>query len=169
VKAFPAIELLWQHADRVTARVKTLDATDMDLKDLAETRKVGELDVRIDRVRATDELELRDVRVTKRDGVLNGSALIDPGQVAPILPAPFNLRLLATDDDTVRLRGSLLGVGATAEVVAQDGKVVVRPTGLIGAFAAITLFSDPRIVVERVWARAEPDGLMRVGGTARVG
>ena len=38
------------------------------------------------------------------------------------------------------------------DVQADGGRVVVRPQGLLGTFAAITVFSDPRVFVESLGA-----------------
>ncbi|HEY4280626.1 MAG TPA: hypothetical protein VGM91_20575 [Conexibacter sp.] len=169
VHAVPAIKLLWHRADRVTARVRNFDAVGVDYAgDLSQTRDVGELDVRMARVQATRRLVLLDVSIVKQDGLLHGRGVVDGAQLAAVLPRPFALRLVPTDDGTVMLQGSLFGVGARAEVVADDGEIVVRPAGLLGAFAAITLFSDPEIEVERVSATPLSGGRFALSATARV-
>jgi hypothetical protein len=55
----------------------------------------------------------------------------------------------------------VLGVNASVDVAvtALDGKLVVAPTGLFGAFATVTLFDDPQIRVQSVSGSAVPDGL----------
>jgi hypothetical protein len=169
VDALPAIELLWRHADRVVARVRSYDADGVAIADeLAQTRHLSELDVRIERVRATAAVELRDVELRKRDGRLSGSALVDPDQVAAALPAGVEGRLEPGGDGTPRVAARIGGAPLTLRVEASDGRVVARPEGLLGLFTAYTLFADPRIAVERVAAFARPDGQVELRASARV-
>lgn len=169
VDALPAIELLWQHADRVNARVRDYDAVGVSIADeLARTRAVDALDVRIERVRATAEVTLRDVELRKRDGLLSGSAIVDPGQVAAALPAGVEGRLAPSGDGEVRVAARIGGAALTLRVEARDGRVVARPEGLLGLITSYTLFADPRIDVERVAAFARPDGLVELRAWAGV-
>ncbi|HEY2593773.1 MAG TPA: hypothetical protein VGK33_07715, partial [Chloroflexota bacterium] len=61
------------------------------------------------------------------------------------------------------LRGtaSVFGVNATVDVAvaARDGKLVVAPAGLLGAFATLTLYDDPRVYVQSVGATTVPGGV----------
>jgi hypothetical protein len=169
VEALPAIELLWRHADRVSAHVRTYDARLGDIADdLAETARVDELDVRIDRVRMDDGVELHDVRVRKRDGVLDGSAVLDPGRLAGALPAGIDGRIVPQADGTVAVDARIAGASVRLQVLARDGRVVARPEGLLGILTSYTLFSDPRIDVESVTAQPLPDGRFELHATARV-
>lgn len=169
VEALPAIELLWRHADKVSAHVENYDARAGDIADdLVQTTAVDELDVRIDRVRATDELELQDVHVSKRDGVLHGSAVLDPGQLAATLPAGVDARLVPDAGGEVLVDARIAGASVRLHVSARDGRVVARPEGLLGIFTAYTLFGDPRIDVQRIGARQLPDGRYALTATATV-
>jgi hypothetical protein len=174
VRAVPAIQLLWRHADRVTAHVRSYDADGDEIADeLAETATVGELDVRIDRLRVPRGLVLRDVRLRKRKAELHGEALVDPADLAGALPRGLDVRPVASDDGGVVLEGRAraFGVGASLRlrVAASGGRVVVAPeVPLLGALAAITLFADPRIDVERIAARQRPDGRFELRAWARV-
>lgn len=171
VEAWPAIELLWRHADRVTARVRSYDASSGDIADdLAETTQVGELDVRMERVRAAEGVELQDVRVAKRHGVLTGSAVLDPDQLASALPPGVEARLVPQADGTIVAAARIAGVPLPVrlQVIARDGEVVARPTGLLGIIAGYTLFSDPRIEVESVGATPLSDGRFQLHATARL-
>lgn len=169
VDALPAIELLWRHADRVDARVRSYAADGTAIADdLAQTRRVDQLDVRIARVRATPEVELHDVEVRKRDGLLSGSAIVDPAQIAAALPAGVEGRLVPSGDGDVRVEARVGGAPLTLRVLARDGRVVARPEGLLGLIASYTLFADPRIDVERIAAFALPDGRVELRARARV-
>ncbi len=61
----------------------------------------------------------------------------------------------------MRGTASVLGVQASVDVViaARDGKLVVAPSGLLGAFATVTLYDDPEIHVQSVTATPVPGGL----------
>lgn len=169
VSALPAIELLWGRADAVSARVRSYDARSGDVADdLAETAHVDRLDVTIERVRAADGVELRDVRVRKRDGVLSGSALLDPRRLAGALPAGVSAAIVPRADGAVVVEAVVKGIPARLRVVARDGRLVARPDGLLGIFAAYTLFADPRIAIESVAARPRPDGRFELSARARV-
>lgn len=169
VDALPAIELLWQHADRVVARVRSYDAEGASIADdLAQTRKVDTLDVHIERVRATADVELHRLRVEKRDGLLSGSAIVDPGQVAAALPAGVEGRLVTSGDGDVRVEARIGGAALTLEVAARDGRIVARPQGLLGLITSYTLFADPRIDVRRVAAFALPDGRVELRAWAKL-
>jgi hypothetical protein len=169
VDALPAIELLWRHADRVSARVRSYDVQAHDIADeIAQTAGVQQLDVRIERVRVAAGLELHDVLVEKRDGVLRGSALLDPGQIAAALPAGIEGELVPQADGTVVVDARVAGAPVRLRVEARDGRVVARPEGLLGLLTSYTLFADPRIEVERVSAEPGPDGRVTVRAKARV-
>lgn len=169
VRALPAIQLLWHHADRVSARVRSYDASRLDLAgELAQTAGVGALDVRIARVDAGRGVVLRDLRVTKRDGLVHGSAILDGGQLAAALPEGAAARLLPRADGSVVLAGAIGDAPLQAGVEARDGRVVVRPDGLLGLVTSLTLFADPRVSVERIAARPLPGGRFQLSATARV-
>lgn len=170
VRAFPAVTLLWRHADRVTARVRSYDATGVDLADeLAQTAGVGVLDVRIGRVDTGHGVTLRDLRVRKRDGLLTATAVLDGRQLAAALPLAADARLVPEPDGTVVLEGDAGPVTWRARVVVRDGAVVVAPEGLLGLFARATVFSDRRVRVERIAARPLRDERFRLDARARVG
>lgn len=169
VDALPAVELLWRHADRVSARVRSYDAQVNDVADdIAQTAGVQQLDVRIERVRAAAGLELRDVLVEKRDGLLRGSAVLDPGQLEAALPAGVEGALVPQADGALVVDARIAGAAVRLRVQARDGRVVARPEGLLGALTSYTLFADPRIDVERVSAEAGADGRVVLRAQARV-
>lgn len=153
LRAFPAIELLWRHADRLTARVRSYDAESVDLADeLAQARGVAAVDLEFARVRAPRGLLLEGVRFRKRADLLGAAATVDGRRLAAALPQGVDLRLVPQEDGAIVLAGSVGGLGVRVRVVARDGRLVARPDGLIGAFTGLTLFSDPRIAVEDVIA-----------------
>lgn len=86
VRAFPAVQLLWRHADRVTARVRRYDASGVDIGALlAQTAGTDAVDVRIERVDSGRGVVLRDLRLRKAGGLLHATALLG-GDRAAALP-----------------------------------------------------------------------------------
>lgn len=169
VRAFPAVKLLWRHADRVSARVGRYDAGDVDIADeLAQTRGIGELDVRIGRLDAPGAVRLRDVRVRGRDGALRATAVADTAAIAGALGARFDLALVPDPGGSVIVAGNLGGAPVRLRVVADGGRVIARPDGLAGLFMAFTVFSDPRIDVERIGAEPLAGGGYRFSARVRV-
>jgi hypothetical protein len=161
VSAWPAIELLWGDADSVQVH-----ATRLRLE-LGETAKL------LDEARGVDRLELRaasaqegplplsDVVLRKRGGRMSARAFTSEADVSAALPPGFSVQLLRSDGREVEVHasGGLFGVGASVDAVAQasEGKLVVRPRGLLQALK-LTLFSDPRVYVEGVGAKRAGGG-----------
>jgi hypothetical protein len=161
VRAVPAVELLWGHADRVTARVRSYRASPRRIVDLlVKSRDADALDVRLDRLQ-TSGVVVRDVALEKRGGVLTGRAGIGAAELARLLPPGVEI---APGAGTVVLH--VHGVPAGLQVQAQDGHVVVAPdVPLIGSLFSVTLFEDPRLDVQSVSLTRRADG--GVSATAR--
>ncbi|MDE3132161.1 MAG: hypothetical protein KGL16_13510 [Acidobacteriota bacterium] len=163
VSAFPWFELLWQHADSVTARLADYDAVPGHLKrDLQQAARVGTVRIAVD-VLHTGLLTLHDVSLTKRGDELVGAAQLDLHDLQAALPIVQSLTPAHDAAGQLVLRGkaSVFGVSATVDLVvaARDGDLVVAPAGLLGAFATLTLFEDPQIRVQSVSATAVPGGV----------
>ena len=76
-------------------------------------------------------------------------------ELATALPSFLNVRPVSASQNgiVVQASASVLGHRVTLHlgVLADAGRVIVRPEGLIfGSLATITVFSDPRIYVESV-------------------
>lgn len=169
VEALPAIELLWRRADRVSARVGSFDARGSDLADeLVQTRAVDRLDVRIARARVAAALELHDLHVEKRDGLLRGTALLDPRELSAALPPGVDGTVVPRADGRVVVDARIAGAPLRLRVRVEDGRVVARPEGLLGAVTSYTLFGDPRVEVESIAVEPAADGRLRVSATARI-
>jgi hypothetical protein len=129
---------------------------------LREAEGIGELDISIGVVH-TGLLTLRDVSFTKHGDELVGAARLDLRDLQAALPILRSLTPVHDADGRLVLRGKagVLGVNAAVDVIvaARDGKLVVAPAGLFGAFATITLFDDPQISVESVAASAVSGGV----------
>jgi hypothetical protein len=172
VHAFPAIELLWDHADRVVVRMATARPGPGRLADLlAQTADTEELDARTDRLRVLT-LQLRDVRLRKRGGELTGAASVTEPAVRAALPPGLAVRPIAAGGGTVVFEGTadILGsrVSARAIVSARDGRLVLAPDVPFGGFLSLTLFSDPRVVVTGVGAHTRAAGGFTFTARARV-
>jgi len=172
VSAFPWIELLWQQADSVTARMADFTARADQLDSLLhEGGRAGKLDFSIGVVR-TGLLRLRDVSFIQQGSQLQGAARVELADLQAALPVIRSLAPLQSPSGQVVLRGSasLLGVSASVDLVlaAQEGRLVVAPAGLLGAFATITVFDDPRLRVQSVSAATVPGGVRFVVRGRRV-
>lgn len=171
VSAFPAIELLWHHADSVVVRMASYQASPAKLPGtLDQAGSVGSLRASA-QVFKDGLLTLHDATLVKRGDRLVGSALVAESDLRSAVPFLTSLTPVASADGRLTLRGTatLLGISATvdATVSVQDGKLVVSPDVPFGGLATVTVFSDPRIKVQALTASPAPGGF-EVRGTARV-
>jgi LmeA-like phospholipid-binding len=162
VDAFPAIELLWQHADKVVIRMQQYRSNPSNLGSmLSQAGDVGTLEASAGKVES-GLLTLRDVTLRKRGNQLAGSARVTDADLRAALPILDSVQLVATGAGQLTLRGTatLLGVTATidATVRAQDGQIVVQPDVPLGGLATISVFSSPHLAVSAVGASAAPGG-----------
>ncbi len=78
--------------------------------------------------------------------------------VRAALPPGVTLRLLGSENGRVMVRaaGALFGFGASLDAVAEasSGRLIVRPEPSMLGTVRITLYSDPRVYVVGVSARA---------------
>jgi hypothetical protein len=169
VHAFPAIELLWHHADSVLVRMATYRATPSSLPStLAQAGDVGTLHASA-QLFQDGLLTLRNASLAKRGNGLTGAATVTQSDLRTALPILTSVTPVASGDGRLVLRGTatLFGLSATvdATVSAQNGKLVVTPDVPLGGLATVTVFSDSRIRVTGVSAAAVPGGFT-VRGTA---
>jgi hypothetical protein len=163
VSAFPAVKLLWHHADSVSIRLGDYRAAPNDVPgELQEAREVGTLNVSIRTLRS-GLLTLRDVTLTKHGSELVGSARIEDADLRAALPVIESVTPVSSTDGQLRLRGKAAAFGisatVTAVVMTSDGKVVVAPAGLLGDFLNVTVFDEPAIRVQSVTGAAVSGGL----------
>jgi hypothetical protein len=171
VSAFPAIELLWHHADSVVVRMARYQASPAKLPDtLDQSGDVGSLHASA-QVFRDGLLTLHDASLVKQGNRLRGSARVAESDLRSAVPFLTSLTPVASSDGRLTLRGTatLLGISATvdATVSAQNGKLVVSPNVPFGGLATITVFSDPRIKVQGVSASSASGGFT-VQGTAQL-
>lgn len=151
VSAFPALKLLGERADSVRVRMVSASLGVGDLGDqLASTERTDRLDVVIDSL-AVGPLRVHDVTLHK-----DGDALVGSAALADDLP--LDLHPVGTDGDALVFEATLAGVTARVRLSADDGALVVAPDGILGGFASLTLFDDPRVDVTAVTARPSVNG-----------
>lgn len=156
VSAWPAVELLWKHADSVKVHATRLRVSPAQTAELLEEASgTDRLEVSVDSAHE-GPLALRDVRFAKRGGLMSASAHLGTADVAAALPPGIGVQLLGSGGGKVEVRasGGLFGVGASVDAVAEaeGGKLVVHPRGLLLEAIKLTLFSDPRVYVTGVSA-----------------
>ena len=171
VHAFPAIKLLWNHADRVVVRMGRYQSAAGTLGDLlSQTSDVGSLDASAQEF-SSGLLTVRNAALRKRGNQLVGTALVTEADLRRSIPILQSVVPVTSSDGRLTLRGtaSLFGVSATvdATVSASNGKLVVAPDVPFGGFATVTVFSNPHLEVQSVGATPAPGGF-RVTATGRL-
>jgi hypothetical protein len=158
VHAFPALKLLFGHADRVDVRVDEATAGTGKLAELlASTERTDELRATARTVRL-GPLVMRDMRLRKDGSRLSGEAAITEADLAAALPPAVGLTPLAAGDGQLVLEAVAGPLSVRARLSARDGALVIAPDGLLGGFASLTVFSDRRVRVTGVGARSRADG-----------
>jgi hypothetical protein len=162
VHAFPAIQLLWHHADSVVIRLGRYRSAPGPLSNsLGQTADVGKLDASATEVDA-GLLILRHAVLRKRGDALTGRAVVSEADLRKSLPILQSLTPVASGGGQLILRGtaSLFGVTATvdATVKAQHGGIVVAPEVPLGGLATIRIFSNPHVAVQSLAAAPAPGG-----------
>lgn len=171
VQAFPAIKLLWNHADRIVVRMGRYQSGAGALGDLlSQTSEVGSVDASAQEFNS-GLLTVRDAALRKRGNQLVGTALVTESDLRRAIPILQSVVPVESSDGRLTLRGtaSLFGVTATvdATVSASDGNLIVAPDVPFGGFATLTVFSSPHLEVQSVAATAATDGF-RVTATGRL-
>jgi hypothetical protein len=160
VSAFPAIELLWGHAESITLRAGQLSLTPTQAVDLlAQARGIDSLDVAAAGLRVGG-LALHDASLRKRGADVYGQGEVHAADLRA-LPDGLEAQPLESGGGQVRVRatGGLFGVRAslTALVGPSEGKLVAQPEGLpFAGLARVTLFSDPRLAVTAIGLTPRP-------------
>ena len=163
LSAFPWLKLILQRADKVTATMVNYDVKPSQLENLLhQAEGIAALDISIGVVH-TGLLTLHHVSFVKHGSEMVGEADLDLTDLRAALPIIQSLTPVKNSDGQLTLRGtaSALGLRASVDVavVAENGKLVVAPTGLFGALPTVTLYDDPQIYVQSVTAEPIPGGL----------
>jgi hypothetical protein len=158
VHAFPALKLLFQRADSVEVRMSRARLGAGDLADrIARTKRTHSLDARV-AIATLGPLKLRDVRLAKDGDALRGEASLTQADLAAALPIDLGLRPVSSADGALVMEADVGPVSIRARLSASDGALLIAPDGLLGGFAAVPVFSDPRVRVLSVGARSQADG-----------
>jgi hypothetical protein len=159
VSAFPAIELLWNQADKVVVRLKSYRSRPGPLSTLLDqASQVGSLDASAGQL-DTGLITLHNATLRKRGNRLRGSGTVTADDLRSALGGTIqNLQPVASGGGQLTLQGTVLGVTADATLRAQNGALVVQPDVPILNFFTLTVFSDPHIDVQGVGAAVVPGG-----------
>jgi hypothetical protein len=153
VHAFPAIELLWGHAESATVRAGDLRLSDTQFDGLVpRMRGIETVDLSAESLQL-GPLRMRDLRVHKHGEAIEAHATLTQAELQSALPVGVEVRVLQSTAAGVQVRvsGSLFGIGASALALlgAQEGKLVAQPQGFpLAGLARVTIFSDPRLYVQ---------------------
>jgi len=173
VSAFPALKLLWGDADSVSIKMSDLaTSTGEGGRLLSRAKGTSKLELSIDRL-SVGPLMLTGVHAEKHGAQLTGTAALSQQGLRAALPPGFDVQPIASGGGELLLRASasLFGVGLSANAVveAQDGALVVQPVGVpFAGLVKLTVFSDPRVIVEGISAQPGPEGAYQLSATARL-
>jgi hypothetical protein len=171
VGAFPALTLLWGHADSVDVHMRETRTGTGDLADLiARTGDTGDLDARADVLHA-GPLTLRETSLVKRGKELTGKATVTEADLSAALPAALSVRPVTAQDGALVFEGTATFLGASisvrVRVVARDGALVFEPEALPAGLLSLTVFKDPRVRVESLGIEPAAGGFT-VSATGRL-
>jgi hypothetical protein len=160
IESAPAIKLLWHRADRVDVAMESYRSEPGGHGSLADflsrTRDAGTLNVSVGTLQA-QLVTLHDVSLHKEGEQLVGQARLTQHDLSAALPGFVGLRPVSASANGIiaQVSASVLGhrAGTRIAVLADSGRVVVRPEGLLGSLATITVFDDPRVYVESLGAQ----------------
>jgi hypothetical protein len=171
VSAFPAIELLWHHADSVSVHLRSFRSGGSGLDGrLDQLSHVGSLHAEAARV-TVGLVTVRDARLVKQGASLVATARVTDADLRGVLPVLRTVTPVASPGGQLILRGTADVLGAALSVnfsvrVSAAGALVVSPDVPFGGVATITIFSDPAVRVTSVSAAAVPGGFtVRATGT----
>jgi hypothetical protein len=170
VSAFPAVQLLWHHADTVTVDLASFQGSGVALSTrLDQLHDVGTVHASVTRA-TVGRLTVRDARLTKHGSALVATARVTDADLRGALPIVRSVTPVASGDGRLTLRGTadVFGQAVTVDfsVNVVRGAIAVTPEVPLGAIATVTAFSDPDVRVTGVSAAAAPGGFtVRATGT----
>jgi hypothetical protein len=158
ISAFPAVKLIFHKADSVRVHMSSLELGAGDIgEQIEDTRDAAEVDARIDSA-SLGPLQLHDLEFHKRGDDLAGEASVTTEDLQAALPFDLEVAPVASGDGALTMEVAFGPVAGRARLSALDGSLQIAPDGLLGGFAALTIFEDPRVVVTGVGARGLADG-----------
>jgi hypothetical protein len=169
IRATPAVKLLWHRADHVNVEVDRLTPAASgggSVGDMISGLRVApDLNLRVHELDGPRGVRLRDVSMHKHGDVVVGRADVNLRSLESSLPFGMRVRPVNGAGDGIRLEGSIAPLGrpiaARATLLADGGRIVVRPEGIpiASALLAVPVFSDDRIAVDSLAGRPTEDGL----------
>lgn len=157
VEAFPAVKLLFGQIDSVTAALGRSESSASEVADLlAMTDGIDELRISADAIKVSD-LALGATTLTKDGDGLSARTSLRERDLRRFLPPGIRVRSISSRDGELALLGSFeaFGISLTgpARVSPEAGAIVLVPEGVpLAGLARVTIFSDPRVAVERLGA-----------------
>lgn len=153
VSAFPAIELLWGHAQSATIRAGALSIGPAQAGELLwNGRGVQRIDMHAQSMRF-GPLTMSDVTSQKRGEALYVQGTLTEAQLRASLPGSTAVQPLESVPGGVEVRvsGSVLGLGGSVDVLlsVQEGKLIAQPQGVpFAGLLHLTLLSASHLYVQ---------------------
>jgi hypothetical protein len=173
VSAWPAVELLWHHADSVTVSMRSWSASVGRLNgQLGRLHDVGTLHASIGVVHV-GALTAHQVSVASSGGRLSGRGTVREADLRGTVPFLRSVVPVTSAGGRLVLRGTasvlgLVGGSVDATVQARGGELVVSPDVPLGGLATVTVFAARAVRVVGVSAVSVPGGFeARVSGLLR--
>jgi hypothetical protein len=173
VSAWPAVELLWHHADSVTISMRSWSAGASRLDgQLEQLGDVGTLRASIGVVRV-GALTVHRASLFLNAGDILGEGTVREADLRRAVPFLRSVVPVASSGGRLVLQGTasvlgLIGGSVDATVQARGGKLIVSPDVPLGGLATITVFSARAVRVTGVSAVDAPGGFVaRVSGVLR--
>jgi hypothetical protein len=158
VRAWPAVKLLWRHADEVRVRAGALKLSPEEAAGLLGEAKGTQTVLASAQSAEVGGLRLRNAWLEKHGGVLRAEGTVSEADIRRALPSGVAIELVRSEGGTITVRasGGLFGVGTSVEAIAEaeDGKLVVHPTAPLLSGLKLRVFASGSVYVEGVHARA---------------
>jgi hypothetical protein len=174
ISAFPAIELLWGHAESAAARAGTLTMSTTQAGALLwKARNVQRIDLSAD-VLHLGPFAMHAATLQKRGARLYASGNVTEADMRAPLPSSTGVRVLGSTPEGIALRvsGSAFGPTPSIEVLltAREGKMVAQPKGVpFAGVLDVTLLSDPHLYVQSLSLATPASAGSRADPTYRLG
>jgi hypothetical protein len=159
VRASPAIELLFGHADDVDMDIGTLHARQHASVQalLAQLRSTTNAHASVAQMFTQNGVRLENIFLRKRGAKLVGSAAITPAEIQAALPAGISLTPVSSGSHSLVVSTSLNVLGqtlsASALLEAVGGKLVLLPN--VPLLPSITLFSSTQVAIDSLGLHTE--------------
>jgi hypothetical protein len=152
ISAFPAVDLLWEHAQKASLRYASASMSQQQAVDeLWSARGVNELQLSAASLQV-GSVRLQNVSMHKRGNAIEMVGSVNEAALRNAAPAGTELLEVSAAGEHIEARGAagVFGakVSARGNVVVSEGAIVFEPQGLLGGFTRVTLFSDARLHVQ---------------------